>query len=71
MTRRYFRLPQHQRPKAYDDWDWYEEQPKIAASTVYEPDDQSVFTGVYDAEGQPLYRSSVGTVGFRLTKAED
>lgn len=49
---RYITLPQRQ--KAYDDW---ESQPPIGqATTVYEPDDAPVDTGIVDASGTKLYR---------------
>lgn len=64
MTR-YYTLHHTRPPKAYDDdWAWETDAPKVAATTVHEAEDKHVFSGVYNAAGEPMYRSAMKPIGF-------
>lgn len=49
----------------YDDW--YEYPTDIGNITIYEPDAYNLFTGLYDSEGNELWKEKI-TIGFDLRK---
>lgn len=49
---KYVAIPQ--RPKASEDWE--DKPPVVQATTVYERESDAEPTGLYDANGAPLYR---------------
>lgn len=63
MTR-YFTAPK--RPRAFqDDGEWAYQDPVTAgATTVYEPEEENVFSGLLNPEGEPLYRRARQPIGF-------
>lgn len=47
-----------------DDWA-YDDSPILVGRDVLVPDEESTFTGLYDANGEPLHRQKE-PVGFRV-----
>ena len=66
-------MPKYYRvPRSYqDEGEWeYSENPPSIGTTIYEPEDRHVFSGLYDGAGEPLYRAAMNPIGF-LRREDD